>query len=498
MGLWANIRVASGDRYGYKEITARLALAGARLCRRNYAREKIRKELKTMVENTSGALTSNLLKEYKDKFCRNPLNRLALNAATKTAFTELVMNREVLAGTDFTFSHIIKTGEATNQGGSGRCWMFAGLNTLRLRAMKKMNLANFELSQSYSFFWDKLEKANYFLENIIDTRDADIHDRVVMWLLYTLISDGGQWDMFANLIRRYGVVPKSVMPETYNSSNSYHMNYFISLKLHEDAMILREMHAKGAKISALRSRKEEMMADIYKMLTIFFGEPPDKFLWQYRDKKGKFHREPKPMTPIEFYKKYVNMDLDEQMNLINCPTKDKLFNRMYTIQYLGNMIGGDIIRYLNVDIDTIKDLAVKAVSKGEATWFGCDVGKMLYREGGIMDAKIYEPGRLLGTTFNMNKSQRVDYCESLMTHAMVFTGVNLVNNKPTKWKVENSWGDKGGEKGFLVMSDDWFNEYLYQIVIPKKYLPPRLQKILKEKPIVLKPWDPMGAVAIMH
>lgn len=451
-----------------------------------------------MVENTTGALTSKLLMEYKDKFHRNPLNRLALNAATKIAFTELVTNREVLSGTDFTFSHVIKTGEATSQGGSGRCWMFAGLNTMRIRAMKKMNMANFELSQSYSFFWDKLEKANYFLENIIETRDADINDRVVAWILSTLVGDGGQWDMFANLIRRYGVVPKSVMPETFNSSNTRYVNHFAVLRLREDAMILREMHSKGAKLSELRAKKDEMLADIYKMLTIFFGEPPEKFNWQYRDKKGKFHREPKPMTPIEFYKKYVNIKLDEMVSLITCPTKDKQFNHMYTIQYLGNMVGGNIIRYLNVDIDTIKELAVKVVRKGEPTWFGCDVGKMLHRDAGIMDAKMYEPDRLLGVTFNMNKAQRIDYYDSIMTHAMVFTGVNLVNNKPTKWKVENSWGDKGGEKGFYVMSDDWFNEYLYQVVIPKKYLPPRLQKILKEKPIVLKPWDPIGAVAIMQ
>ena len=451
-----------------------------------------------MFEKTPGALTSKLLREYQDKFHRDPLNRIALNAVTKTAFTQLVTNHEVLSGTDFTFSHIIKTGEVTNQKESGRCWMFAGLNTMRLRAMKKMNLANFELSQNYSFFWDKLEKANYFLENIIDTRDADILDRVVAWILCTLVGDGGQWDMFANLIRRYGVVPKSVMPETFNSSNTGYVNHFAVLKLREDAMRLREMHSKGAKLSELRAEKDKMMADIYKMLTIFLGEPPEKFTWQYRDKKGKFHREPKPITPIEFYKKYVNMDIDEMVSLITCPTKDKQFNHMYTIQYLGNIVGGDIIRYLNVDIDTIKEVAVKAVSRGEPTWFGCDVGKMLHRDGGIMDAKMYEPDRLLGVTFNMNKAQRIDYYDSIMTHAMVFTGVNLVNNKPTKWKVENSWGDKGGEKGFFVMSDDWFNEYLYQVVIPKKYLPAGLQKILKEKPIVLKPWDPMGAVAIMH
>ena len=405
---------------------------------------------------------------------------------------------QVLAGTDFTFSNLVKTGEATNQMSSGRCWLFAGLNTMRLRAMKKMNLANFELSQNYAFCWDKLEKANYFLENIIETRDESIQSRLTMWLLSGPLNDGGQWDMFANLISRYGVVPKSAMPETLNSSNSGHVNYLVTLKLRENAMILREMHQKGARLSQLRTRKEEMMAEIYKLLVIYFGEPPAGFNWQYRDKKNKFHREPKPMTPQAFYKKYVNLNLDEMVSLINCPTKDKSYNKMYTVQYLGNVMGGQIVRYLNVDIDILKTITARVIRKGEPVWFGCDVGKMLYRDGGIMDTRMFEYDKLLGTGFGMNKAQRVDYGDSLMTHAMVFTGVNLVKNQPTKWKVENSWSDKVGEKGFFVMSDRWFDEYLYQVVVPKKYLPAKQLKILKEKPVVLKPWDPMGSLALMH
>jgi bleomycin hydrolase len=399
---------------------------------------------------------------------------------------------------DFTFSNTTKVGTITSQHASGRCWMFAGLNTMRVRAMKKMNLANFELSQSYPFFWDKLEKANYFLESIIDTRNEHIQDRVVMWLLSNPIGDGGQWDMFINVIQRYGVVPKSIMPENFNSSNSGYVNQFATLKLREDAMILRQMHQKGATVSKLRACKESMMAEIYKMLAIYLGEPPKEFSWQYRDKKDKFHRDSKPMTPQEFYKKYVDMDLDNMISLINCPTQDKPYNRMYTIKYLGNMVGGYPIRYLNVDINTIKNIAIKMITRDEPVWFGCDVGKMLYREGGIMDPKIFEYDKLLGTTFGMNKAQRVEYGESQMTHAMVLTGVDLDNKKPTKWRVENSWGDKNGDKGFFVMSDEWLNEYLYQMVVPKKYLPAKLLKVLKEKPIVLNPWDPMGSVAIMR
>jgi len=446
----------------------------------------------------TGALTDNQIKGYQEQFRANPLNRVALNAITKTALNDVALNREAFIESDFTFSHTVKTGQATAQMASGRCWMFAGLNTMRTRAMKKMNLATFELSQNYTFFWDKLEKANYFLENIITTCDEHIQSRIVMWLLQTFLSDGGQWDMFANLIRRYGVVPKTVMPESFNSSNSGYINYFVGLKLKEDAMTLREMGRKTAKIEALRQKKEEMMAEIYKILCIYFGEPPKSFVWQWRDKKDKFHREAKPMTPQEFYKKYVNLDLDEMVSLINCPTKDKSYNKMYTVQFLGNVVGGDIVRYLNLETKILRDITAKVVSKGEPVWFGCDVGKMFSRDGGIMHTKIYEYDKLLGVKFGMDKAQRVDYCDSLMTHAMVFTGVNLVKGKPTKWKVENSWGDKVGEKGFFVMNDDWFNEYLYQVVVPKKYLSPTLQKVLKEKPIELKPWDPMGSLAVMH
>ncbi len=445
-----------------------------------------------------GVLSDELLNKYRASISSDPLARVARNAVTKTALPEVAANRDVLATTDFTFSHTTKVGTITSQMASGRCWMFAALNTMRVRAMKKMNLANFELSQSYPFFFDKLEKSNYFLENIIETRNEHIHSRIIMWLLSGPLGDGGQWDMFANLIKRYGAVPKSVMPETFNSSNSGYVNYFVTLKLREDAMVLRRMHKKGASLAKLRDKKEEMMSEIYRMLVVYFGEPPRQFEWQYRDKKDKFHREPKPMTPQSFYTKYVNINLDEMAGLINCPTADKPYNKMYTVQFLGNVVGGDIVRYLNVDIAALKDAAIKTLKAGNPVWFGCDVGKMLQRDIGIMDMKMYEYDKLLGVKFGMDKAERVDYGDSLMTHAMVFTGVNLVNGKPTKWKVENSWSDKVGDKGFFVMSDDWFNEYMYQVVVPKKYLPGKLLKILKEKPIALKPWDPMGSLAVMH
>lgn len=449
-----------------------------------------------MAKNT-GALNQKLVDKYSEEFQLNKQNQLVLNAVTKTAINDVATNREAVLTSDFTFSHEIKTGKATAQKQSGRCWLFAGLNSLRIRAMKKMGLEDFELSQNYAFFWDKLEKSNYFLESIIDTRSEEIHSRLVMWLLNAPLNDGGQWDMFANLINRYGVVPKSVMPETFNSSNSQHMNYLITQKLRENAMELREMTGKKAVAENLRARKEEMLSEIYKLLAINLGKPPKKFEWQYRDKKDRFHRAPKPLTPVEFYKKYVGLDTGEMVSLLNCPTKDKPFNKMYTVEYLGNMTGGQIIRYLNVDIKIIKNAAISALKKNEPVWFGCDVGKMLHRDDGIMHAQLYDYETLLGTSFGLDKASRVDYGSSRMTHAMVFTGVNLVGNKPTKWKVENSWSEKVGKDGFFVMDDKWFDEYMFQIVVPKKYVPAKLHAILKQKPIALKPWDPMGSLAIM-
>ncbi len=450
-----------------------------------------------MSSSSRGAVTSVMVENFKKDFRANPANRVVLNAVTKTSIRELAMNREVLAGTDFTFSNEFKTGPATEQKSTGRCWLFAGLNFLRIKAMKKMNLETFELSQSYCFFWDKLEKSNYFLENIIETRHEDLHCRLVMWLLQAPLGDGGQWDMFNNLIKRYGVVPKSVMPETFNSSNSKFMNYLLTLKLREYGSILREMHQNNVKVAKLHALKKQMLSEIYRMLVIYFGSPPERFVWQYRDKKEKFHRDPNPLTPLEFYKKNVGLDLDEMVSLIHCPTPDKPFNKMYTVEYLGNIVGGEIVKYLNVDLKTFKNAAVKQLKKNEPVWFGCDVGKMVARENGIMHARLYEYDKLLGTTFNLNKAQRIDYGDSRMTHAMVFIGVDLLKNKPVKWKVENSWGEKCGEKGFFVMSDDWFDEYMYQVIVPRKSLSAKLQKILKEKPVHLKPWDPMGSLAIM-
>lgn len=450
-----------------------------------------------MPQPNTGArpITLDDINSFQRAFESQPSLRASLNAVTKTSVRAIAMNREAVVRCNHTFSHVVKAGEATSQNASGRCWLFAGLNTMRMAAAEAMNLENFELSQNYLMFWDKLEKANYFLESILETLDEPTDSRLIMWLVQSPIQDGGQWDMFANLVRKYGVVPKEVMPETESSSNTGVMNQLITLKLREYACALRKASREGVPVEELRARKEEMLAEVYRMLCIHLGVPPRTFFWQWRDKDKVFHRDG-ILTPHEFMEKYVKPDLDSMVCLIHCPQSSKQYNTVYTIQYLGNVVEGDIIRYLNVELDVMKQAAVQMIKDGKPVWFGCDVGKMFDRDLGLMDMDLYEFEPIYGLQFGLDKAERLDYGQSAMNHAMVFTGVDLdEQDRPIKWRVENSWGDKPGNKGFMVMTDRWFDEYNYEVAVEKKYLPAELLEVLKMEPVPLPPWDPMGALA---
>jgi len=440
-------------------------------------------------------ITKTMLNEFKKGFNNVPHNRIMMDAITNVSVDDVAMNRDSLINMDFTFSNEIKTAKITSQKKSGRCWIFAGTNTLRIYLMRKLNLEEFELSQSFPFFFDKLEKSNYFLESIIDTINEDIKSRIVMWLLDAPINDGGQWDMFINLVEKYGIVPKSVYPETYNSSNSAVLNSLLTLKLREYASILRDMKRKHKSIASIRKEKENMLREIYKFLAINFGIPPERFDFEYRDKGNKFHRY-RDITPQEFYRKFIGLDLRNYVSLINAPMEDKVYNQTYTVEYLGNVKGGKDVLYLNLPIDTLKKLAVKQLKDNEPVWFGCDVGKFSDRKKGIMDSELFDYHLVFGADFRWDKGKRLDYGESRLTHAMVFTGVNLLNGEPRRWKVENSWGEDVGEKGYFVMSNKWFSEFLYQVVINKKYIPQKIVKLLEKKPVILPPWDPMGSLAL--
>ena len=422
-------------------------------------------------------------------------HEISERAITKNGILNVCKDYRSEVNMDPVFSINLETGKVADQKRSGRCWMFAALNTMRHSMREKLNMRDdFELSQNYTFFWDKLEKSNYFYENIIATADLETSDRKVSWLLQTPQQDGGQWDMIVALIQKYGVVPKSVMPETFNSSNSTEINKQLNLKLRKDAVKLRELIHANTDMTEVRRVKQEMLTEVYRMLAYSFGEPVNEFNFEYYDKDNQYHSI-QNITPQEFFNKYVGWNLDDYVSIINAPTKDKPFNHMYTVEMLGNVLGGREVRHLNVDMNTFRKVAIEQLKNGQSVWFGSDVGQESDRKEGIMDPELYHQDELFDIDFSMSKAERLDYCESLMTHAMVLTGVDLVNDQPTKWKVENSWGEKVGEKGFFVMSDSWMEEFCYQIVVNKKYLPKELQKILNEKPTILKPWDPMGSLA---
>lgn len=439
------------------------------------------------------------LQQFTKAFEAEPRNQIALNAVTKTPLTQVAMNRRTVVRTNHTYSHMVKAGASTTQNKSGRCWMFAGLNLFRMAAAEKLGMEDFELSQNYLFLWDKLEKSNYFLESVLETLEEDTDSRLIAWLMQSPIQDGGQWDMFVNLVKKYGVVPKEAMPETESSSASHVMNDRITNKLREYAARLRRSHREGIGTEALRSQKSDMLAEVYRMLCIHLGEPPTDFLWQWRDKDKNFHRDGL-LTPQQFREKYVDIDLDNMVCLIHCPQNETPYNKLFTVNYLGNVVGGHGVRYLNVEMDVLKQASVAMIKDGKPVWFGCDVGKMFDRDLGLMDTELYDFEGVYGVPFHMTKAERLDYGASLMTHAMVFTGVDLDDDpehldKPRKWRVENSWGDKNGDKGFMLMTDAWFDQFNYEVVVEKKYVAPELLAILETDPIGLPPWHPMGSLA---
>lgn len=434
--------------------------------------------------------------EFRKSTNANPQVRLARNAAVRGDVMDLAMDWEAFRRIDHTFSDIV-TGQmkVTNQKSSGRCWGFAGLNLFRIYLGRKYNLKKFEFSQNYFIFCDKLEKSNYFLENIIKTADEPLDGRLVMHLLTDPIQDGGQWHMFVNLIEKYGVLPQTEMPESFQSSQSMRMNRMITRKLRGFAKDLRAAYEKGADTKKLRVMKEDMLRTIYQMLTICLGSPPEKFEWQIRDKDKKFHRFEK-LNPKQFYKEHVGLDLNDYVCLINCPMSDKSYNEIYTVDYLGNVVEGSIIRYLNLPSKRLKEVAAASIKDDHPVWFGCDVGKHFHRNLGVMDMDIFDFELFYSTDFPMTKTDRLEFGDSQMTHAMLFTGVDLDGRgHPRKWQVENSWGEKRSDKGYDIMTDSWFDEYNYEVVVYKDYITKDEFSVYQKDPVVLPPWDPMGALA---
>jgi len=439
------------------------------------------------------SLNGKTVEKFSKSFNGDEKNLLALNAVTKSGIAAVALKRNRVNEINHVFSNVIPSPTATNQKQTGRCWMFAGLNTLRLETCKKLDIDQFEFSQCYTMFWDKLEKGNYFLESIIETVKEPLDGRLVRWLLENISPDAGQWDMFVNLIKKYGAVPKTVMPETESSSSSQRMNSMLIGKMREAAKTIRDKAHKGANKEQLRRLKEEALMDYYRILAIHLGEPPKKFTFSWRDRKNVFHRE--EFTPRSFFEKYCSFNFDDMVCLINAPTQDKPYNKTYTVKFLGNVVSGQPVLYFNVLAEVMRDAAVEMVKDGQGVWFGADTGKYGDREMGVWDTELFDYELVYGTGMKLDKAGRLDYCHSKMGHAMVFTGVDLEEGVPKKWRVENSYGTEVGDKGYYVVNQEWFNEYVFEIMISKKYLSKQLLKSLEEKPIELPPWDPMGALA---
>lgn len=440
-------------------------------------------------------ITVEMRNQFEQSYESSKLLKAMTNALAKNSVDTIAFVPSSTKNTYFKFSIDIPTMEVTNQKKSGRCWIFSGLNVLRETIGKKYNIEKFEFSQNYVAFWDKFEKINYFLESVIDLADQPVDDRTLSYILSTGVQDGGQWDMLVSLIKKYGLVPKDAMDETFQSSDTNAMNGLINTKLKQYASVLQRQFAAGKSREELDTEKQKMLNEMYSLLCTCFGVPPTVFDFEYVDREKNYVNK-RNLTPNQFYVEYLGDILDDSVSIINAPTKDKPFNRTYTVDYLGNVLDGNDIEYLNLELSTFKKLILAQLTDRQVVWFGSDVGKFGNRDAGVWDDKAYDYEAAFDMNFDLTKEEGLDYRQSSMNHAMVITGVNIdEDGNPTKWKIENSWSDDKGCKGYYVMSDSWFDKYVYQAVVNKKYLDKDLLELFKLEPIHLNPWDPMGSLA---
>jgi len=437
-----------------------------------------------------GELNADDLGEIRSSLVLDDDTRALMNAISSNDIRKLAVSRENLGRVNEYFSDKVEVRGITNQKSSGRCWLFTGLNVLRPKVIEKYNMKEFEFSQTYGFFWDQLEKSNLFLEGIIETASLDINDRKVEWLLKHPVGDGGQWTGVVDILEKYGAVPASVMPESQNSSNTSVMSRFLRRKLREDALVLRQLHEDDKTDILLREEKLNMLGEIYRILVLCLGEPPAEFDWQYEDRDGNIS-EMKTYTPGSFYEEMVGVDLNEYVMFMNDPTRP--YYKLYEIEYDRHMLEGGNWKYINLPIDEIKTFARASIQGNEAMYFSCDVGKQLEREKGMLDLNNFAYDALFGVDFSMDKAGRIQTFDSGSSHGMSLVGVNVLpDGSIDKWLLENSWG-KTGHQGFLIMTDEWFREYMFRLVIHREFIDAATLDILDTEPVYLPPWDPMFA-----
>lgn len=438
-----------------------------------------------------GGLTPEMLNKIKQSYKPTVQDKALRNAVANNKIQALALNLDNVNKYDTHFSNRVNSRGITDQKSSGRCWMFTGLNVMRSAMIAKYNLGAFEFSQNYLFFYDQLEKSNLFLSLIIKHIDEPLDSKDNEWLFKNTLSDGGQFTGISDLVTKYGVVPSTVQPETYNSNNTRKIDDLITLKLKEYALELRAMKTeKKAKADKLETRKIEMLSQVYKMLVLAYGEPVQEFTYTLRDAQGK-EISTETYTPKSFYDKYVGKDLkNSYVMLMNDPSRE--FYKVYEIENDRHVMDGENWKYINLPIEDIKKVAIASIKDSTMMYFSCDVGKFLCSEKGLLDVNTYDYASLMGTSFGMDKKQRIQTFASGSSHTMTLCAVDLdKDGKPKKWLVENSWGAASGWQGHLIMTDQWFDEYMFRVVVDKKYIPSDILKYLDQKPIVLPPWDPM-------
>ena len=457
-------------------------------------------------QQPAGGLSSEMLEQISASYKDNAYDKAISNALAGTSIATLAINADNAAMIDTHFSDRVRTKGITDQQSSGRCWLFTGLNVLRAKMIDKYGLPGMEFSQNYLFFYDQLEKANLFLQGVIDTKELPFEDRKVDWLFSNPLSDGGQFTGVSNLITKYGLVPAEVMPETYQSNNTSQMANLLKLKLREDGLALRkayeEAYAKGKKLpkkdvgklmdkvnAELQQMKLEQLSEIYRMLALCLGEPVKEFQWTRCDKDNKIV-DRRTYTPLSFYQEYIGEDLENNYVMImNDPCRE--YGKVYEIDYDRHVYDGHNWLYINLPVERIKEMAIASIKDNVAMYFSCDVGKFYSRSKGTLDLANFDYDSLMGVEFGMNKQERVMTHASGSSHAMTLIAVDIVDGKPVKWMVENSWGPASGYKGCLIMTDEWFNEYMFRLVVEKKYVPEDILKMLEQTPVQLPAWDPM-------
>ena len=438
-----------------------------------------------------GGISSKMLGEIQKQNKMTPAENAIANAIAANSIDNLAQNRNNAAELDTYFSIETPKQTITDQKSSGRCWMFSGMNVLRANFAKRTDSLRVEFSQAYLFFYDQLEKANLFLQGVIDTGKKPIDDQRVQFFFKNPINDGGTFCGVADLTEKYGLVPKQVMPESYSSDNTSKMARLISSRLREDGLILRKMVAEGKKAADIEKAKTEMLATVYRMLALTIGEPPTQFTYAHRNKDGKAVGEPKTYTPQEFFKEVVGDKLNGTFIMVmNDPRRP--YYKTYEVELDRHTYDGHNWKYLNLPMDDIEQLAIASLKDGRKLYSSYDVGKMLDRKRGYGDTENFDYGSLMGTTFGMNKAERISTFDSGSTHAMTLTAVDLdANGKAKKWKVENSWGASWGQQGCMIMSDRWFREYMFRLVVDKKYVSEELLKLNEQKPVMVTPEDPL-------